>query len=360
VKLVSAAVTGTVSSAGRPRQAGQVQLQRVTGANHVMPVYVTSQTPEGQQTSSSWITDTPEVQIAPVDASGRFQFDDVQPGQYTAAYRFNGTSAAPVAVTVPESERYDFSIELPLGEVRGHVTDEEAVPVRFAVVEIRDTNGEMHTAQTDGSGEFSVIGLPAGNAAVRAANREGEGKAEVTIEPPKVPVADVILKKHDQKPATVAVLDPSGQPLPGATVFLLGSGAMPTAIGTTDGTGVATFRLSQPLSTPVAAYQSAYGWSWVSARTLGSDDAAECTIRMIAGTGCVVVSSKAAAAVDLFASSGISLGGAFSFLGVPVSVAPGGELRLSGLPPGAYTLRAGAFQTAAEVQSGREARVTIR
>jgi len=54
-----------------------------------MPVYVTSQTPEGQLASSSWVTDTPEVQIAAVDATGRFRFDDVQPGSYTAAYRFN-------------------------------------------------------------------------------------------------------------------------------------------------------------------------------------------------------------------------------------------------------------------------------
>jgi len=324
-----------------------------------MPVYVASQTPEGQLAGASWITDSAEPRVAVVDASGRFQFEDVQPGQYTAAYRFNGTSATPVPVTIPESARYDFSIELPLGEVRGRVTDDQAAPVRFAVVEVRDTNGEIHSAQTDGAGEFSVIGLPAGNAVVRAANRDGEGKADVTIEPPRVPVADVILKKHEQKPATVAVVDPSGRPLAGATVFLLGSGDMPSAIGTTDGSGIATFLLSRPINTSVAAYQSAYGWSWLAPRTLGSDEAGECTLRMVAGTGCVVVSSKSAAAVDLFAPSGISLGGALSFLGVPVSVAPGGELRLSGLPPGAYTLRAGAFQTAAEIQPGKEARITI-
>jgi len=182
----------------------------------------------------------------------------------------------------------------------------------------------------------------------------------VTIEPPRVPVADVILRRHDQKPATVAVVDPSGQPLSGATVFLLGSGAMPSAVGTTDGSGIATFRLSQPINTSVAAYQNAFGWMWLSARTLGTDDAEECTIRMVSGTGCVVVSSKAAAAVDLYAPSGISLGGALSFLGVPVSVAPGGELRLSGLPPGAYTLRAGAYRASTEVQAGKEVRVSIR
>jgi len=47
--------------------------------------------------------------------------------------------------------------------------------VSLAVVEVRDANGEMHASQTDGSGEFSVIGLPSGIAIVRAMNHDGEG-----------------------------------------------------------------------------------------------------------------------------------------------------------------------------------------
>jgi len=360
VKLVSTAVTGTVMSAGKPHPSGQVRLERVTGGSHVMPIYFTHETPQGNTASSSWMTDSPDVQIAAVDSSGRFQFDGVQPGQYNASYRFNGTSAVPIHVTVPESDQYDFSIELPLGEVRGRVTDEHKVPVKFSVIEVRDTTGELHTGQTDGGGDFSLIGLPAGKAVVRAANRDGEGQVEVTIEPPRVSVADVVLEKHDRKPVTVAVVDPFGQPLPGATVFLIGSGLIPAAVGTTDGSGIATFRLSKPLNTSVVAYQSAYGWSWLSARPLGSDASEECTLRMAAATGSVVVSSKTGAAVELYAPSHISLGGAFSFLGVPVSVAPGAELRLSGLPPGVYALRAGAFQTIAEVETGKDALVTIR
>jgi hypothetical protein len=300
------------------------------------------------------------VQIAAVDMGGHFKFDDVQPGAYTAAYRLNGTSAASVRVTIPESERFDFPIELPSGELRGRVLDEQAIAVGGAIVEIRDANGEMHSAQSDDAGEFSVSALPIGKAVVRAALRDREGSAEATVEPPRVAGADIVLRKKEKTPVAVTVIDPSGQPLSGAVVFLLGSSAMPSAVGTTNTSGIATLRLSQPLMTPVAVYHSAYGWSWLPARVLGSEDNSECTIRMVAGTGCVVVASKTAAAVDLYAPSGISLGGAFSFLGVPVSVAPGGELRLSGLPPGAYTLRAGTFQAGAEVQAGKDARVSIR
>ncbi len=360
VKLVSTVVTGTVTSGGQPRKSGQVQLERVSSANHEMPVYLTSQTPEGQQASSSWLTDLPEVQITAIDESGRFKFEDVQPGTYTATYRLNGTGAASVRIAVPESERYDFPIELPPGELHGRVTDERSQPVGLAIVEIRDADGELHSARSDEAGEFSATGLPTGKVLVRAINRDGEGNAEVDVNPPRVAVADVLLRKKDKAPVSVTVTDPSGQPLSGAVVFLLGSSALPSAVATTDVSGIATLRLSQPLMTPVAVYHGAYGWSWLSPRVLGSSENSECTVRMVVGTGCVVVASNTATTVDLFAPSGISLGGAFSFLGLPVSVTPGRDLRLSGLPPGAYTLRSGIFQTAAEVQSGRDARVTIR
>jgi hypothetical protein len=360
VKLVAALVTGTVTSNGHPREAGQVQLERISSSNHEMPVYYTTQTAEGQQASSSWLSDSPDAQMAAVDPAGRFKFENVQPGTYTASYRLNGSSAAAVRVTIPDSERYDFSIELPPGELHGRVTDDRAVPIGEAIVEIRDANGEMHSAQSDDAGEFSASALPAGKAMIRASLRDREGNAEANVEPPRTAVADVVLRKKENTPVAVTVTDPAGQPLSGAVVFLLGSNAMPSAVATTNGSGIATLRLSQPLMTPIAVYHGAYGWSWLPARVLGSQDNSECTIRMVAGTGCVVVASKTAAAVDLYAPSGISLAGAFSFLGVPISVAPGSELRLSGLPPGAYTLRAGTFQAGADVHAGKDARVSIR
>jgi hypothetical protein len=51
---------------------------------------------------------------------------------------------------------------------------------------------------------------------------------------------------------------------------------------------------------------------------------------------------------------------AFSMLGVPVTATPGSDLRLSGLPPGTYTLQTGSFRASADVQAGKDARVSIR
>lgn len=359
VKLVSAAVTGTVTAAGRPRDSGQVHLERVSADSHVMPVYVESRTAEGQVAGSRWISDTPAVQMADVDPAGRFRFADVQPGTYKASYRRNGSSTAAMTVTVPESERFDFTIDLPPGELRGRVTDEAAVPIRLAGVEVRDASGELRATQTDASGEFAMSGLVPGHARLRASTRNAEGTAEVEIDPTRIAAANVVLKARERKRTAIAVTDPSGQPLSGALVFLLGSGGPLAGVATTDSSGTANFTLSQPLTTPAAAYHSAYGWSWLAPQTIGSADGPECTIRMNARTGCVVVSSAKPASVDLYAPSGIPLGSAFAFLGIPISVTPGGEMRVPGLPPGAYTLRAGQYQASADVRADRDARVTF-
>jgi|GEM_PF-1402697 len=360
IKLASTNVTGTVMSNGHPRAGGRVNLERASGGSHVMPVYLESRTPEGQVASGGAVTDMPEVQTANVDDAGRFVFADVRPGAYEATYRSDRMSSPPMQVTVPEMERFDFAIDLPPGEIRGRVVDTDSAPVGRAIVEVRDATGQQQVAASDGSGEFSIGGLTSGHMVVRATRNDREGSAEAEIEPPKAAIIEIVLRKKEQAKSEIAIVTPNGQPLAGAVVFLLGSGAFPAGVATTDVNGIATFHFSESLIAPVAAYSASYGWSWMEPRSIGSEDAAQKPLRMSTATGALVVSSTRNANVELFTPSGIAVTPAFSMLGVPLMVAPGNDLRLTGLPPGTYTLQAGAFRASAEVQAGKDARVSIR
>lgn len=359
IKLLSTTVSGTVTSAGRPREGGLVQLERESAGAAVMPVFVESRTAEGQTAGSGWLTDMPSVLTSGVSADGRFQFEDVPAGRYTATYRHNGAVAASLRVDVPENEQFTFALDVAPGELQGSVADDRGRPVRLASIEVRDALGEPHLTQTDVAGEFAVSGIAPGRASVRAMSADGEGNSEAEIVPPKTATVKVTLQPKDQKSWAVAVSDPRGQPLAGAMVFLLGSGGLPAGIATSDTAGMATFRLSQPLTTPLAAYHSSYGWSWTASRTIGGDEGG-CNIRMSAATGSVVIGAQSAATVGVFTSSGVPLSSAFCFLGVPMTAAPGNDLRFSGLPPGTYMLQAGTFRASAEVQAGKDARVSIR
>ena len=359
IKLHSTNVTGTVSSSGRPRTGGRVDLARVAGGNHVMPVYMESRTPEGQVASGGAITDMPERQTADVDSAGHFVFTDVRPGMYDASYRQDGTTSPFLQVTVPEIERFDFQIDLPPGEVRGRIVDASSAPVAHAIVEARDATGQQQVAASDASGEFSISGIAPGHVVVRATRSDREGSAEADIEPPRAAQVEIVLHKKEQTNSEIAVSTPNGQPLSGAVVFLLGSGAFPAGVATTDVSGIATFHLSEALTAPAAAYSASYGWSWMGPKSVGLDNTSQTPIRMCAMTGTLIVSCARSANIELFTPSGMSVASAFSMIGVPVTAAPGRDLRLAGLPPGTYTLQAGLFRTSAEVEAGKDSRVSI-
>lgn len=360
IKLLSTNVTGSVVSNGRPRAGGRVNLERAAGSGHVMPVYLESRTAEGQVASGGAVTDMPELLTTNVGDDGRFVFADVRPGAYNATYRGDKTSSPPLQVTVPELERFDFAIDLPPGEIRGRVVDADAAPVGRAIVEVRDATGQQQIAASDASGEFSLNGIAAGHVIVRATRSDREGSAEAEIEPPKAAAIEIVLRKKEPSKSEIAVNTPNGQPLSGAVVFLLGSGAFPAGVTTTDGNGIATFHLTESVIAPIAAYSSSYGWSWMGPRSVGLNDTTQAPMRMCETTGTLVVSCSKNANIELFTSSGIAVSPALSMLGVPVAATPGRDLRFAGLPPGTYTLQAGPLRASAEVVAGQDARVSIR
>lgn len=360
VKLRSTSVAGAVATSGRPQSGGTVYIERGTGSSRVMPVYMESRTSDGQVASSNWLTDMPELQTAAVDAKGRFAFADVRPGAYNATYRRDGITSPPFPVSIPELDHFDFTIDLPPGEIHGRVVDAESVPVSHAVVEVHDAAGQQQVAASNAAGEFSLSGIGAGHVSLRATQGDREGGTEAEIEPPRAASVEIRLKKKEQTKSEIAVSAPNGQPLPGAVVFLLGSGGFPAGVASTDASGIATFHLSEPLIAPAAAYSPNYGWSWMNAKSIGAANGVQPAIRMSDATGALVVSSVRSANIELYTSAGIPVASAFVTLGVPVTIVPGGDVRLAGLPPGTYTLQSGAFRASAEVTAGKDARVSIR
>jgi hypothetical protein len=194
---------------------------------------------------------------------------------------------------------------------------------------------------------------------VHATGGDRQGSAEADVEPPRAASVEIVLRKKEQTTGEIAVSTPSGQPLGGAVVFLLGAGALPAGVSTTDISGNATFQLREPLTAPGAAYSPSYGWAWMPPRNIGADSSAT-PIRMSATTGSLIVSSTRNAKIELFNSAGVAVTAAFSTLGVPLTAVAGADIRLTGLPPGTYTLQAGTFRTSADVESGKDARITIR
>ena len=262
------------------------------------------------------------------------------------------------ALTRSTSSTITLLIDLPPGDIRGRIVDADSAPAARAIVEVRDATGQQHVTASDASGEFLITGVGAGHVVVHATRGDRQGSVESEIEPPKTATIEIVLRKKEQTAGDVAVSTPNGQPLGGAVVFLLGSGALPAGVSTTDVNGHATFQLAEPLTAPAAAYSPSYGWAWMPAASI-SGDSSRNPIRMSAVTGSLIVSGVSSANIELFTSSGIALTPAFSTLGVPMSVGAGADLRLTGLPPGGYTLQAGAFRASASVESGKDARITL-
>jgi hypothetical protein len=101
IRLVSATLRGTVSSAGRLRRdGGIVELRASIATSAGIPIYVENQTPDGQSVGGGWQSELPSLESAPVDESGQFLFAELEPGEYVATYRHEGIASKPVTLMV--------------------------------------------------------------------------------------------------------------------------------------------------------------------------------------------------------------------------------------------------------------------
>jgi hypothetical protein len=358
VTLASTRVVGVVSAAGRSRSGGHVELRRQQASSSTLPVFVESQTTQGQVINSKWLNEFPLSSTSAVDNSGSFRFDDLEPGDYEAAYRLDGNESRPVRVTVPEREEYRFVLDVPGGEMRGQVVDESSAPVRLARLRIRDSVGVVHSTQSQVDGTFGVTGLADGAATVEATSSAGDASADVDVRADHPATVTLVTKKKERTTITISVTDPAGRPLPGALVFVHASDSL--RVGTSDSSGSVRFQLATPSTAIAAAYTPHYGWAWMPATSVEAGGEPEARLHMVEQTGTVTVNSAMGGLVEMFSDAGVPVHMVLSTAGFPTTVPAGGTLQFSGLPRGTYRVGIGPAQAAAPVQPGKETPIILR
>ena len=182
---------------------------------------------------------------ATTDSSGSFRIDGIEPGTYTlAAYRtgfIRATSNVGVVFVVEGDTIQQASLSLSpaaAGSISGTVSDSSGNPVAGAAVSFTSSDGQNLPAQpTDAKGNYTLPLVPPGTYTGTAA------KAGFTSTATSVVVTSNAAKTVNftlqPGPGTITgrVLNPSGNPLPGASVFINPGGGGAIITLTTDATG---------------------------------------------------------------------------------------------------------------------------
>jgi hypothetical protein len=191
-----------------------------------------------------------------IDTNGFASFADLAGGTYVVegiAYGFDRLSnVVAVATGIPLTNDYILTT---LGSIAGRVTDGGGQPIRDLDVNVDGTNnlGESiaFTVQTDSSGNYALLGLPAGIYLVTIGNNGGIDSRVATINGslgqqtlnfslPSSTISGLVLAASGDKPA------------PDATVSLTLSNQL-VATATTDTNGFYLFRVLVPGNFTLAA-----------------------------------------------------------------------------------------------------------
>ncbi len=183
---------------------------------------------------------------ATTDTAGNYRIDGVEPGNYTlAAYRtgfLRATSNPGVVFTVEGDAVQQASLTLvpsAPGSLNGKVTDTSGNAVPGASVVFTSTDGQIYSTTTDANGNYTLASVaPATYSGT--ATKTGFGTATQASIPVASNAAVVVNFTLTPGPGAVTgrVLDASGNPISGASVFFTtGSPATVVATATTDATG---------------------------------------------------------------------------------------------------------------------------
>ncbi len=219
------------------------------------------------------------------DEAGRFEIENVTPGEYTLALSRPGVFVPGYSrpFTVPASGAPpEVEVDLPMGAVRGRVTDEAGKGVPGAMILVVPSRlvdlrtGEMSEAMegfagmvTAGEGgAFAVEGVKPGEYVARAFREGTPGAYSPPFAVPEVGdgPSDILIVLPASVAAKVRVRGPDGAPLAGAWVYVLDDagrlvpiGMMQAAQTASDGTAVlplapGAYRIEvQPAGLPIAA-----------------------------------------------------------------------------------------------------------
>ena len=208
---------------------------------------------------------------ATTDSSGNFSIVGIEPGSYTlAAYRtgFIGTTSNKGVLFVVEGDTTQTA-NLTLatanpGTVTGTVKTNStpAAPVPGATVSFSSTDGQTFTATTNANGVYTLSTIPPATY-VGTASEAGFGvatSASVTVTTGSTSTVNFVLTPG---PGTASgrVLNTSGAPISGATVFFSGNGLTTPVTATTSSSGAYTLPSLSPGTYNVAASAPGYATS---------------------------------------------------------------------------------------------------
>ena len=185
---------------------------------------------------------------ATTDSAGNYRIDGIEPGNYTlAAYRtgfLRATSNPGVVFTVEGDTLQQASLTLvpsAPGSLSGKVSDTAGNGVSGASVTFTSSDGQIYSITTDANGNYSLPNVQPGTY-TGTASKTGFGTATQTVTVVSNTASTVnFTLTPGPGVATGRVIDTSGNPISGATVyFSSGSPATVVATATTDATGTYT------------------------------------------------------------------------------------------------------------------------
>ena len=198
---------------------------------------------------------------ATTDSAGNYVINGVEPGNYTLVSYKTGYSRAVSNLGTVLTVEGDVAVtgaNLTLtqgspGIITGIVTDSSSKPVPGAAVVFTPSGGgSVQTATTDINGSYTLSNVPPGTYTGTASLSGATATSgAVTVTSGQTLTVNFQLVPGNGN-ATGRVVDNSGNPISGATVFFNGGGLTTPATATTGTNGVYTFA---PGSLPAGSYQ---------------------------------------------------------------------------------------------------------
>ncbi|MEM7349289.1 MAG: carboxypeptidase-like regulatory domain-containing protein [Acidobacteriota bacterium] len=303
----------------------------------------------------------PQVDVNVLDG-GYFETEKLRPGLWSVIwYPSSGIATEPKSIELPRAESAEIVVDFAALRVVGAVEDEEGRAVAGA--RVRElTSGTLVFSAVDG--RFEVSGLDPGTRYFKAEIEERVSPvAEVEVLVDQTPDPIVLrLATEDPSPRLqLQVLDAAEQPISGAFVFFEGEGGQ-RGILTAAGDGRAELALDPPLPARVRfATFGAGDWtlgSWMPLPSAGDEP----TVLIQGRTGSLELRAAAdgePSYVELVSATGWDLSRLLTQVGMRPVLRPGDSLRLTGLPPGPYTLSTASTAMAVAIEDGSERSIDL-
>jgi hypothetical protein len=293
-----------------------------------------------------------------VGASGDFDSDELRSGAWSVRWISpDSGSTSSRDVTIPTEEQPAILLQYPAAVARGEVVDQDARPVRSAIV--REVGGSA-VAMTGDGGEFSVSGLLPGPHRFQARSGQLTSETvEVRIEPDREPAPlRLVVQQQPSNEVAIHVLTAAGQPAANAFVFVDAFDGT-TRIVTTDLSGTATVSFTDPPERVRCA--TLYDGQWGFDRWRERNECRTGVMLQLGETGSLRISTeKLAGALNVEGPNGWNVSMLLRRIGTAMTLNADRSMNLTGLPPGMYTLHLGPGSDQANVRPRETTLVTFK